>query len=94
MDFSKKDYNAQITEIEVQIPSITGLATTVVLNAIENKIPKACNLVKKNRLWWKNMQINLRVKYLMQKIKERRFVDKSVITGFIDNSDSDKKIRR
>ena len=47
VDFSKKDYNAQITEIEVQIPSITGLATTVVLNAIENKIPKACNLVKK-----------------------------------------------
>ena len=40
------------------------------------------------------MQINLRVKYLMQKIKERGFVDKSVITGFIDNSDSDKKIRR
>ena len=50
VDFSKKDYNAQITEIEVQIPSITGLATTVVLNAIENKIPKACNLVKKKQI--------------------------------------------
>ena len=32
----KTDYNAKITQNEGKIPSITGLATTVSLNAIEN----------------------------------------------------------
>ena len=36
-----------ITEIEVKMPSITGLATTAAFNAVENKIPDVSNLVKK-----------------------------------------------
>ena len=37
----------KITEIEVKIPIITGLATTAALNAFENKIPDFRNLFKK-----------------------------------------------
>ena len=48
MDLLKKtDYNAKITEKEGKIPSITGLAATSALTAIENKIPCVSNLVKK-----------------------------------------------
>ena len=43
----KIDYNAKITEIEGKIPSISGLATTTALTAVENKIPDVSNLVKK-----------------------------------------------
>ena len=43
----KKHYNAKITEIEAKIPRITGLATTSVLNTVENKIPIVSDLIKK-----------------------------------------------
>ena len=46
----KKNYNAKISEIENKAPSLGGLATNSALTAVENKIPKASNLVKKNRL--------------------------------------------
>ena len=41
------NYNAKNTEIEGKIPSITGLATTSSLTAVENKIPDVSVLVKK-----------------------------------------------
>ena len=37
-------------QIEGNIPSISGLATTAALTAIENKIPDISNQLKKNRL--------------------------------------------
>ena len=43
----KTDCNAQISEIESKIPSISGLATTIALTAFENKIPDISSLVKK-----------------------------------------------
>ena len=43
----KTDFNATITEVEGKIPSITGLATSSALTAIENNIPDVNNLVKK-----------------------------------------------
>ena len=52
----KTNYNVKITEIEGKIPSITALATTAALVAVENKIPDVSNLVKKDRIW----QINIR----------------------------------
>ena len=52
----KTNYNVKITEIEGKIPSITALATTAALVAVENKIPNVSNLVKKDRIW----QINMR----------------------------------
>ena len=44
---NKTDYDARIRDIAVKIPSITGLATTTVLSAVENEIPKVRDLVKK-----------------------------------------------
>ena len=46
----KTNYNVKITEIEGKIPSITALATTAALVAVENKIPNVSNLVKKDRI--------------------------------------------
>ena len=43
----KTDYNAKITEIEGKILSISGLATTTALTAVENKIPNVTNFDRK-----------------------------------------------
>ena len=47
MDLLKKDYNSKITEIKNKIRSITGLATSSALNAVENKIPDIRSLVNR-----------------------------------------------
>ena len=52
----KTDYNAKITELESKILGISGLATTIALTAVENKISGVNNLIKKNRLWRKNIR--------------------------------------
>ena len=44
---TKSSLNTKIIEIKNEIPSITGLATTSALTAVENKIPDTSNLVKK-----------------------------------------------
>ena len=46
----KTDYNTKIIEIEGKIPSITGLATTAALTAVENKTPDVNNLVKEKQI--------------------------------------------
>ena len=46
----KTDYNTKITEIEVKIPDISGLATKTALTTVENKISSITGLVQKNRL--------------------------------------------
>ena len=43
----KTDYNAEISEKEVKIPGIGGLATNAALTTVENKIPNISSLVKK-----------------------------------------------
>ena len=40
--------NIKINEVKFEIPTISGLATTSALTALENKIPNVSNLVKKN----------------------------------------------
>ena len=40
--------NAKINEVNGVIPSITNLATTTALTAVENKIPNVSNLIKKS----------------------------------------------
>ena len=45
--FKKTDYNAKITEIEGTISSISHLATTATLTAIENRRADVSNVVKK-----------------------------------------------
>ena len=42
----KADFNSKISEVEGKIPSISSLATTSALTAVENKIPHVNNLVK------------------------------------------------
>ena len=41
------DFNTKVTEIEYEIPSITGLAINSELTAVENKIPDVNVLIKK-----------------------------------------------
>ena len=43
----KTDFNSKISEVKGKIPSISGLATSSVLTAVENKIPDVSSLVKK-----------------------------------------------
>ena len=43
----KTDFNTKVTEIEGEIPSISGLVTNSALNAVENKITDVNSLVKK-----------------------------------------------
>ena len=47
---TKASLKAKINEVKGEIISITNLATTAVLSTVENKIPNASNLVKKNWL--------------------------------------------
>ena len=41
----KRHYNAKVTEFEGEVPTITGLAFTTPLNAVEDKIPNVNNMV-------------------------------------------------
>ena len=43
----KQDCNAMVNEVEGKMPSITVLAATGILNAVENKTPNISNLTKK-----------------------------------------------
>ena len=43
----KTDSNPKIREIQIQIPSISALATKSAFTAVENKIPDKSSLVKK-----------------------------------------------
>ena len=43
----KTEYNANITETEIKVSSITEFSSTAALNAVENKIANASNLVNK-----------------------------------------------
>ena len=45
----------------LSLPSITGLATTAVLTAVENKIPEVNNLVKKQVMIQKYQILNLNI---------------------------------
>ena len=99
----KTDYDAKIAEVESKIPSITGLATTAALPAVENKIPNVSNLVKKTDYDAKisdikNEHITTAVynkftkDIVANKIKSEGLVNKSDIVGFIDNADLDKGV--
>ena len=43
----KTDYDSKISDIEGEIPNITGLTTSTAFTAVENKIPNISNLVRK-----------------------------------------------
>ena len=98
----KTDYNANITEIEGKISSVSGLATTTALTAVENKIPDVNNLVKKTDYDAEILDIKSKcfrtADYnrftngkLDLKIKQKGLANKFDIAGFIDNSDFNEK---
>ena len=47
---NKTDYDAKNKDIEDKIPSVTNLATTTTVTAVENKITYINNLVKKKQI--------------------------------------------
>ena len=49
----KKDYNTTITDIESEMPSISGLATNSALTAVEKENITLATF-SKYRLWWQN----------------------------------------
>ena len=53
----KTDFNSKITEVEGKIPSISGLATSSALTAVEDKIPDASSLVTKTDFYAKVIEI-------------------------------------
>ena len=98
----KTENNSKIAEIGGKIPSINGLATTAVPSDFENRIPNVSDLVKKTnydaKISDKDISYFTTSDYskftsekLNAKIKEKRLVEKSDISGFIDKSDLDKK---
>ena len=44
---AKTILNTKMNEVKIEIQSISGLATTSTLTAVENKVPNVSNLVKK-----------------------------------------------
>ena len=93
--------------VDKEIPAVNGLVITTVLNTkigkIEDKTSDMSGLVKKPDYNAKISDIESKYfttsdynkftsKILEIKIKVRGLVDKSDISGFIDNSDSDKKV--
>ena len=61
MHLLKKHYNAKITEIERKISSISPLATTAILTAVENRIADVSNVVKKQIMMQKYQILNLSI---------------------------------
>ena len=99
----KISYIAKISELEGKIPSNTNLATTAALTIVENEIPDVNNLVKKETNYDAEI-LDLKSKYFTTadynkftnkkvdlKMKQKGLVNKSDITGFINNADLDKK---
>ena len=95
-------HHTEVNEIESKISSISGLATTTALTAVENKISNNSNLVKKTDPEAKISDIES--KYIptddfnkftkdnvANKIKSEELINKSAIAGFINNSDLDQK---
>ena len=59
----KSDDNAKVSEIEGKIPSVSGLATTSALTAVENKITSVSNLVKKSNYNTKISELEKKITY-------------------------------
>ena len=57
----KTDFNAKITEIVSKIPSISSLATSGALYAVENKIPDVNSLVKKKIMMEKYQTLKINI---------------------------------
>ena len=92
-------------DIKGKMPSITGLATTAALNVAKYEIPKVSDLVKQTHYEVKIS--NIKSKYFITssynkfkdnildaKVKNKKLVHESDISGFIKNFYLDKKIQK
>ena len=68
----KTDFNAKVTEIEGQIPSISGSATNSALTPVENEISDVSSLVKKT-------DYNTKISDIKKKITDHNH-DKDITT--------------
>ena len=94
-----------LNRVKSKIPSVTGVATTPPeLSDLTNEGPNVSNLVKKANFYAKLSDIEEKIfitseykKFMTNildvKIKNEKLVTKSGISGFIYNSDLDKKIK-
>ena len=99
----KTDLNAKITEIEGQIPSITGLATNSALTAVGNKIPNVSNLVTKTDYNTKVSEIEKKItdhnygKYIttpeFNKLTTEKFQAKLAQADLVTKTDVDTKLK-
>ena len=98
----KSDYNAKISELENEITSISGLATTSALTAVENKIPSVGNLVKKTDYDTKISQLEKKItdhkheKYIttpeFNKLTAENFAARLAQANLITKTDFDAKL--
>ena len=58
---TKTTFNAKINEVKGEILSISHLATTGALTAVENKIPNVSNLVKKLTITQKLIKLRRKI---------------------------------
>ena len=66
----KTDYKAKITDIGNKLSRISGLATTVALNAVESNTPNFSNLVKKKQIMtqkYRTLNLNILLQLIMKK---------------------------
>ena len=102
----KTDCDSKINEIKGEIPSITGLDTAAAFNDAKNKIPDISDLVKKQIMMLKINKI-LRVNIIIAsnynkfmneildlKTKNKKLLNKSDISEFIQNTDLDGKMKK
>ena len=102
----KTDFDAKMKGIKGDVPSIAGLATTAVLNAGLYKMPGANNLVIKKEdydakvsdVYHKHFTTSDNNKFknsiLDVKMKRKKLVNVSNISGFVKNTDLDGKIKK
>ena len=101
--FKKRQSNKKISEIEGKITSITGLASTATLTAVENNIPNVTDLVKRKKTDYEENMKDIEGKYfttsdyykfsndiLDVKIKNKELVNKSDNSGQNDKNINNK----
>ena len=99
----KTDYDVKVNDIKGKMLSISGLATTSVLNVATYEIPKVSDLVKQTHYEVKISNIKSKFfitsgynkfknNILDAKVKNKRLVHESDISGFIKKFYLDKKI--
>ena len=97
--------NAKINEVKGEILSITNLAITTALAAVENKIPNVCNWVKRADYNSKNNEIEnkitdttpefhkLTAENVAASLEQANLTSKNDIANFVKKTDFDGKLK-